>query len=58
TYSAGAESGLLSVVLAASAVFPAITVALSIVFLHERLVPNQWAGAALVVAGLVLLGLG
>jgi uncharacterized membrane protein len=58
SFSAGAEAGLLSIVLAASAVFPAVAVGLSIAFLHERLVPNQWAGAALVVVGLLLLGLG
>jgi uncharacterized membrane protein len=58
TFSAGAEAGLLSIVLAASAVFPAVAVGLSIAFLHERLVPNQWAGAGLVVIGLLLLSLG
>jgi uncharacterized membrane protein len=58
TFSAGAEAGLLSIVLAASAVFPAVAVGLSIAFLHERLVPNQWAGAGLVVVGLLVLGLG
>jgi uncharacterized membrane protein len=58
TFSAGAEAGLLSIVLAASAVFPAVAVGLSIAFLHERLVPNQWAGAGLVVVGLLLLALG
>ncbi len=58
TYSAGAEAGLLSIVLAASAVFPAIAVGLSIGFLHERLVANQWTGVGLVVAGLLLLGFG
>jgi uncharacterized membrane protein len=58
TFSAGAEAGLLSIVLAASAVFPAVAVGLSIAFLHERLVPNQWAGAGLVVIGLLLLGFG
>jgi uncharacterized membrane protein len=57
TYSVGADRGLLSIVLAASAVFPAIAVALSIGFLHERLVANQWAGAGLVLTGLLLLGL-
>ena len=44
--------------LAASAVFPLIAVALSIVVLHERLVPNQVVGIALVVVGLLLLGVG
>jgi drug/metabolite transporter (DMT)-like permease len=58
TFSAGAERGFLSIVLAASAVFPMIAVLLSIRYLHERLVPNQFAGIAFVVAGLLLLGLG
>jgi uncharacterized membrane protein len=57
SFSAGAEHGQLSIVLAASAVFPLIAVVLSTIFLHERLVPNQYAGIALVVAGLLLLGL-
>lgn len=58
TYAAGAERGFLSIVLAASAIFPMIAVLLSIRYLHERLVPNQYAGIALVVGGLLLLGLG
>jgi uncharacterized membrane protein len=56
--SVGAERGDNSIVLAASAVFPLIAVALSIVVLHERLVPNQVVGVVLVVLGLVLLGVG
>lgn len=58
TYSAGAEAGFLSIVLAASAVFPMVAVFLSIAFLHERLAANQWLGLLLVVIGLVLLGYG
>lgn len=58
TYSIGASQGLLSVVLIASAIFPLIAVALSIAILHERPVPNQYLGIALVVAGLLVLGLG
>lgn len=57
-YSSGAASGFISIVLAASAVFPLIAVVLSIGLLHERPVPNQYAGIALVVLGLLLLGLG
>ena len=57
TYSAGVAHGQISIVLAASAVFPLIAVVLSFVFLRERLVTNQYAGIALVVAGLLLLGL-
>lgn len=57
-YSSGAVSGFISVVLAASAVFPLIAVVLSIAVLHERLVPNQYMGIALVILGLLLLVLG
>lgn len=57
TYSIGASKGLLSIVLIASAVFPLIAVALSIGFLHERPVANQYVGIALVVTGLLVLGL-
>ncbi len=56
--SVGADRGYVSVTLAASAIFPLVAVVLSIVILHERLVLNQQAGIALVVAGLLMLGLG
>lgn len=58
TYSIGAERGDVSIVLASSAVFPLIAVVASFVWLHERLVTNQYAGVGLVVLGLALLGLG
>ncbi len=58
SYSAGATRGYLSIVLAASAIFPMIAVALSVAFLHERLVFNQYVGVGVVVVGLLLLGLG
>ena len=57
TYSIGASEGLLSIVLIASAVFPLIAVALSVAYLHERPVPNQYVGIGLVALGLVVLGL-
>jgi drug/metabolite transporter (DMT)-like permease len=57
-YSIGAEHGFVSIVLTASAVFPLIAVALSIAVFRERLVPNQVLGIGLVVAGLLLLGIG
>jgi drug/metabolite transporter (DMT)-like permease len=57
-YSIGAENGFISIVLTASAVFPLIAVALSIAVFRERIVPNQVVGIGLVVAGLLLLGLG
>jgi uncharacterized membrane protein len=58
TYSAGAAAGFISIVLVASAIFPLIAVALSVAILGERPVPNQYAGAGVVVAGLLLLGAG
>lgn len=57
-FASGAEAGFLSVVLVASAIFPLIAVALSVLFLHERPVPNQIVGAFVAVAGLIMLGLG
>ena len=58
SFSAGSEAGFISIVVAASAVFPAIAVGLSIGFLRERLVANQWVGVALVLPGLMMLGFG
>ena len=58
TYSIGAARGFVSIVLAASAVFPLIAVVLSIAVFEERVVPNQVVGIALVIGGLLLLGLG
>ncbi|MGZ8735011.1 MAG: EamA family transporter [Acidimicrobiia bacterium] len=58
SYSYGAERDSVAIILATSAVFPLIAVAASHLWLHERLVANQYAGIGLVVVGLVLLGLG
>jgi drug/metabolite transporter (DMT)-like permease len=58
SYSYGASQGFLSVVLIASAVFPLIAVVLSVGWLHERPVANQYVGIALTVLGLIVLGLG
>ena len=57
TYSIGSERGYLSIVLAASAVFPMIAVAGSVAFLGERPVPNQYVGVVIVAVGLTILGL-
>ena len=57
-YARGAEVGLLSIVTAASATYPFIPVLGGVALLHERLVPNQYVGVALVVAGLMLLAFG
>jgi uncharacterized membrane protein len=56
--SVGSERGFVSITIAASAVFPLVAVALSFLILHERLVANQYAGIALVIAGLLMLGFG
>lgn len=57
-YSIGAEAGFVIPVLIASAVFPLIAVALSVAYLHERPVPNQYVGVVLTVVGLIMVGLG
>jgi uncharacterized membrane protein len=57
SYSAGAAQGYLSIVLAASAIFPMVAVGLSMIFLGERLVANQYLGVVAVVGGLLLLAL-
>ncbi len=55
SFAIGADAGFLPVVLLASAVFPLVAVLASIVFLHERPVPNHYAGIAFVTGGLLLL---
>ncbi|HSL11762.1 MAG TPA: DMT family transporter [Actinomycetota bacterium] len=57
-YSIGNETEFASILFVSSAVFPLLAVTLSVVFLHERPVPNQYAGVAMTVGGLVLLGFG
>ena len=56
-YTVGAERGVVIPVLIASAVFPLIAVVLSVAYLHERPVANQYVGIVLTVAGLVIVGL-
>jgi drug/metabolite transporter (DMT)-like permease len=57
-YARGAQVGLVSIVTAASATYPVIPVLGGVALLHERLVPNQYVGIALVIVGLLMLGLG
>jgi drug/metabolite transporter (DMT)-like permease len=57
-YSYGASVGLVTIVLVASAVFPLIAVGLSVIYLGERPVANQYVGVVLVAVGLIVLGLG
>ena len=58
SYSIGNETEFASILFVSSAIFPLLAVILSVAFLHERPVPNQYAGVVMTVAGLVLLGFG
>ena len=55
-YARGAEVGLVSIVTAASATYPLVPVFGGVLVLEERPAPNQYLGVAMVVGGLVLLG--
>jgi drug/metabolite transporter (DMT)-like permease len=57
-YGRGAEVGYISVVTAASAIYPVLPVLAGTVFLHERPAPNQVIGVAVLIAGLLAVGLG
>ena len=57
-YARGTELGFVSVVSAASATFTLLPVAGGVIFLKERPVISQGVGVLLVVAGLLMLGLG
>jgi drug/metabolite transporter (DMT)-like permease len=57
-YSIGAESGSIAIVTAASATFVLIPVVGGVVLFDERPAPTQFLGVALVVGGLLMLGLG
>lgn len=54
-YARGAEVGFVSIVTAASAVYPVVPVVGGVAVLHERPAPTQYAGIAMVIAGLLLL---
>jgi uncharacterized membrane protein len=58
SYSIGNETEFASILFVSSAVFPLLAVILSVAFLGERPVPNQYVGVALTVLGLVFLGIG
>jgi drug/metabolite transporter (DMT)-like permease len=57
-YSFGAEVGQISIVTAASATFVLFPIVGGVALFGERPGPTQYAGIALVVGGLLLLGLG
>lgn len=52
----GVSSGEAAVVATASGLYPVVPVALAMVFLHERLAPNQYVGVVVLITGLVGLG--
>ena len=53
----GIESGFASFVMTGSGAYPLIPAVLAILVLRERLAPNQYIGVAVLVAGLIALGL-
>jgi drug/metabolite transporter (DMT)-like permease len=53
----GIESGFASFVMTGSGAYPIIPAVLAILVLRERLAPNQYVGVAILIAGLVGLGL-
>ncbi len=53
----GVQSGFASYVMTGSGAYPIIPAVLAILVLRERLAPNQYVGVALLIAGLVALGL-
>jgi drug/metabolite transporter (DMT)-like permease len=57
-YGRGAEVGYISIVTAASAIYPVLPVLAGTVFLQERPAPNQAVGVAILIAGLMAVGLG
>jgi drug/metabolite transporter (DMT)-like permease len=57
SFNLGTEHADTAVVATASAPYSTIPIVAGVVLLGERPVPSQWVGIALVIAGLVLLGL-
>lgn len=53
----GVASGEAAIVATASGMYPLVPAVLAIAFLGERLAPNQYAGVAVLIAGLAGLGL-
>lgn len=57
-YVLAAHAGPLSIAAVITSLYPAGTVALAALVLHERLVPVQWAGVAMAFAGVLCISLG
>jgi drug/metabolite transporter (DMT)-like permease len=56
-YVIAAHAGALSIVAVVTSLYPAGTVALAAIVLHERLVRVQWAGVAVALAGVLCIAL-
>lgn len=56
-YVVAAHAGALSIVAVLTSLYPAGTVALAAVVLHERLVRAQWTGVAIAFAGVICISL-
>lgn len=56
-FARGAEIGTISIVAAASTVYPVVPILGGVFIFHERLAPTQVAGLVIVVVGLVMLAL-
>jgi drug/metabolite transporter (DMT)-like permease len=54
-YVLAAHKGLIAIVAVLTSLYPASTVALAAVVLHERLAPSQWVGVVLALIGVVLV---
>jgi len=54
-YVLAAHHGLIAIVAVLTSLYPASTVALAAVVLHERLAPTQWVGVVLALVGVVLV---
>jgi len=57
-FARGGQVGLVAITAAVSSAYPVIPLLGGLVLLRERLAGRQAGGAALILAGLVLLGLG
>ncbi len=57
-FAVGSQRGLVSVVAVLGSLYPVATVALAATVLHERLGRLQWVGAAVALAGVVLIAAG
>ena len=56
-FARGAEIGVISIVAAASTVYPVVPILGGVFIFRERLTPTQMTGLVVVVAGLVMLAL-